>query len=370
MLYHLLTPLADEISVFNVFRYITFRTAWGMMTALVIGYLVYPPFIAWMQRRRMEQAIRRDGPQAHLETKAGTPTMGGLPMIVSITVAALLWCRLDQPEVWMALAILVGYGVIGFVDDWRKVAEHSSAGLPGRWKLAWQAILGLVVLGWGYAAGEVEPSLALPFLKGATIHFDALWSGAPTALGWAYVGVAVFILLCASNAVNLTDGLDGLAIGPIMTTAVAYALLAWVAGNRVWATYLQIPYVEGAGELTVVAMAILGAGLGFLWYNAFPAMIFMGDVGSLSLGGTLGALAVLTKHEILLVVVGGVFVLEAVSVILQVASFKMTGKRLFAMAPIHHHYEKQGWAEPKIIVRFWIISLLLALVALTTLKLR
>ncbi|MBN1334785.1 MAG: phospho-N-acetylmuramoyl-pentapeptide-transferase [Deltaproteobacteria bacterium] len=370
MLYHLFTPLADTFTPFNVFRYITFRTAWGMMTALVIGYLVYPPFIAWMQRRRMEQAIRDDGPEAHLETKVGTPTMGGLPMIVSITLAVLLWCRLDQPEVWMALTILVGYGLIGFVDDWRKVARHSSAGLSGRWKLTWQAAIGLVVLGWGYLSGQIEPSLALPFLKGATVHFDVLWAGAPGWLGWVYVGVAVFILLGASNAVNLTDGLDGLAIGPIMTTAVTYGLLAWVAGNHVWADYLQIPYVEGAGELTVVAMAILGAGLGFLWYNAFPALIFMGDVGSLSLGGTLGALAVLTKHEILLVVVGGVFVLEALSVIVQVVSFKTTGKRVFAMAPIHHHYEKRGWAEPKIIVRFWIISLILALVALTTLKLR
>lgn len=370
MLYHLLTPLADTHSFFNVFRYITFRTAWAMMTALAITYFVFPWFIDWMKRKKLAQAIRLDGPQAHLETKVGTPTMGGLCMILGITVAVLLWARLDQPLVWMALVVLVGYGLIGFVDDWKKVMLRSPAGLSGRWKLIWQFIIGAVVLGVGYLGGVLDPVLVLPFFKGIQLHFDSLWSGAPTWLAWFWVGFGVFVLMCASNAVNLTDGLDGLAIGSMLTSALMYGVLAYLVGNTRFATYLQVPYVPGAGELTIVALAVVGAGLGFLWYNAYPADVFMGDVGSLSLGGLLGLMAVATKQEFLLVLVGGIFVVEAVSVIVQVVSFKTTGKRVFAMAPIHHHYEKKGWSEPKIIVRFWIISLILALVGLTTLKLR
>ena len=370
MFYHLLTPLADENTFFNVFRYITFRTAWGMMTALAICYAIYPPFIQWMSRKKMEQIIRDDGPQSHIESKVGTPTMGGLCMLLGIAIAVLLWARLDEPLVWMSLVIMLGYGVIGFVDDWKKVMLRSPKGLSGRWKLVGQFGIGGVVLAIGYVTGVLEPTLALPFVKGASIDFSGLWSGAPAWLGWGYLLFGLIVLVSASNTVNLTDGLDGLAIGPVMTSAMTFGILAYLVGNTRFAAYLQIPYVPGAGELTIVALAVVGAGLGFLWYNTYPAQVFMGDVGSLSLGGLLGALAVFTKQELLLPLVGGIFVLEGVSVILQVGSFKLTGKRIFAMAPIHHHYEKKGWSEPKIIVRFWIISIILALVALTTLKLR
>ena len=369
MLYHLLVPLADQVSGLNVFRYISFRAAWGLITALAICYVLYPGFIGWMKKKRMEQIIRTDGPQSHIEQKVGTPTMGGVPMLLGISAATLLWARLDQPPVWMALIVFLGYGVIGFIDDWKKVMLRSPDGLAGRWKMVGQFGIAGAVFGTAYATGHLEPSLAFPFLKDATLHFDTVVGGAPW-LGWAYVLFAMFVCNGSSNAVNLTDGLDGLAIGPTMTSALTLGILSYLAGNAVLADYLAIPQVAGAGELTVFGAAIVGAGLGFLWYNTFPAQIFMGDVGSLALGGALGAMAVLSKNELLLVIVGGVFVMEALSVIIQVASFKLRGKRVFAMAPIHHHYEKMGWSEPKIIVRFWIISILLALVALSTVKVR
>jgi len=367
MLYHLLTPMADQVQVFNLFRYITFRTAWGMVTALAICYFLYPPFIRWMKAKKMEQIIRDFGPEH--ASKVGTPTMGGVPMIIAIAGSTLLWARLDQPVVWMALIVFVGYGIIGFIDDWKKVIQRSSDGLAGRWKMLGQFGIAGGVLTWGYISGVLEPDLAIPFLKDATIHFDELLPGAAW-LGWLYVLFGMFVCNGSSNAVNLTDGLDGLAIGPVMTSAMTLGILSYLAGHAGFSTYLSVPYIEGSGELTIFAVAIVGAGLGFLWYNTFPAQIFMGDVGSLSLGGALGVLAVLTKHELLLALVGGIFVLETLSVIIQVASFKLTGKRVFKMAPIHHHYEKLGWSEPKIIVRFWIISILLALVALSTLKVR
>ncbi len=379
MLYALLTPLAtpEAGDFFNLFRYISFRATWGMVTALAISYMLYPWFIDKMKRTRMEQIIREDGPQAHVENKVGTPTMGGVPMIFGITISTLLWARLDQPEVWMALAIFLGYGLIGFIDDWKKVMLKSTDGLSGRWKLVGQFGIAGLVLGWGLLSGEISPELSLPFLKGTFDAQSGVWHGALNFatlgnphLAWLYVFFGMIVLTGASNAVNLTDGLDGLAIGPIMTSALTFAVLAYVAGNFKFSGYLFVPFIKGAGELTIFAVAIVGAGLGFLWYNSYPAQIFMGDVGSLSLGGALGALAVLTKNEILLVLVGGIFVLEAVSVILQVGSYKLRKKRIFAMAPIHHHYEKKGWSEPKIIVRFWIISILLALVALSTLKVR
>jgi phospho-N-acetylmuramoyl-pentapeptide-transferase len=377
MLYALLTPLANSHPFFNLFHYISFRATWGMVTALAICYGLYPWFIDKMKRTKMEQIIREDGPQTHVENKVGTPTMGGVPMIIAITVSTLLWARLDQAEVWMALAVFLGYGLLGFIDDYKKVMLKSSDGLSGRWKLVGQFSIAGAVLGWGLMSGEISPELSLPFLKGPLDPSTGIWHGALDlgALGsphmaWFYVGFGMIVLTGASNAVNLTDGLDGLAIGPIMTSALTFAVLAYVAGNFKFAGYLSVPLIKGAGELTIFAVAIVGAGLGFLWYNSYPAQIFMGDVGSLSLGGALGALAVLTKNEILLVLVGGIFVLEAVSVILQVGSYKLRKKRIFAMAPIHHHYEKKGWSEPKIIVRFWIISILLALVALSTLKVR
>jgi len=353
----------------NVFRYISFRTAWGMITALLISYLVFPWFIQWMKQRKVDQIIRSDGPESHLLTKVGTPTMGGVPMLAGVAVATLLWSKLSAPVV-MVLVVMLGYGAIGFYDDWKKVMERSSAGLAGRFKLLFQFLIGGGVLAWGYASGMVTPTVSFPFLTGVAIDFGALWQGAPAALGWLYVVLVVFITVGASNAVNLTDGLDGLAIGPVMTSAATYGLISYLTGHAEFSSYLGIPFVPGTGELTVIAFALIGAGLGFLWYNAYPASIFMGDVGSLALGGTLALMAVLSKQEVLLAVVGGIFVLEAMSVIIQVASFRMTGKRVFAMAPIHHHYEKLGWSEPKIIVRFWIISVVLALVALSTLKLR
>jgi phospho-N-acetylmuramoyl-pentapeptide-transferase len=369
MLYHLLTPLSGGSQFFNLFRYVTFRSAWGTITALAICYLLFPAFIRWLKKKKMEQIIRDDGPQSHIEAKVGTPTMGGLVMVFSITVSTLLWARLDQPVVWMVLAIFNGYALIGFVDDWKKVMHRSSDGLAGRWKMVGQFGIAGSVLGAGYLTGVLDPDLALPFLKEGTIHFDELISGAAW-LGWAYVLFGMVVCNGSSNAVNLTDGLDGLAIGPVMTSALTLGLLSYAAGTVTIADYLAVPYVAGAAELMVFAMIIVGASLGFLWYNSYPASVFMGDVGSLSLGGALGAMAVLSKHEILLALVGGVFVLEALSVMIQVFGFKMTGKRVFRMAPIHHHYEKLGWSEPKIIVRFWIISILLALVALSTVKIR
>jgi len=372
MLYHLMPLLSDTVPGVNVFRYISFRTAWGVVTALLVAYLVFPAFIRWMRSRRVAQIIRDDGPESHRLNKVGTPTMGGIPMLAGVGLAVLLWARLDTPVTWMMLTVMVGYGLIGFYDDWRKVFFQSTAGLAGRWKLLLQALIGGGVLAWGYSTGVFDATLTLPFVKSSAfvLDFTELWTGAPDWLGWIYPAGALIILIGASNAVNLTDGLDGLAIGPTMTVAATYGLLAYLSGNSEYAAYLDILYVADAGELTILAFALVGAGLGFLWYNAYPASIFMGDTGSLSLGGTLALMAVLTKHELLLALVGGIFVLEAVSVILQVGSFKLTGKRIFKMAPIHHHYEKLGWSEPKIIVRFWIISVVLALVALSTLKVR
>ena len=355
-------PMADIMPGTNVFRYISFRTAWGMITALMVSYLVFPGFIRWMKQRKVDQIIRSDGPESHLLNKVGTPTM--------VAIATLLWSRVDLPATWMVLIVMLGYGAIGFYDDWKKVMEKSAAGLAGRMKLFFQILIGGGVLAYGYVMNVYPVDLSFPFIADYAIDFSELWVGAPDAFGWAYVALALFVVVGASNAVNLTDGLDGLAIGPVMTSAATYGLIAYLTGHVAFSEYLDIPYVAGTGELTVIAFTLVGAGLGFLWYNAYPASIFMGDVGSLALGGTLAMLAVLSKHEVLLAIVGGIFVLETLSVIIQVTSFKLTGKRVFAMAPIHHHYEKLGWSEPKIIVRFWIISVVLALVALSTLKLR
>jgi phospho-N-acetylmuramoyl-pentapeptide-transferase len=367
MLFHLLNPLGGP---FNVFRYITFRAACAALTALILAYVVFPVFIEWMRKKKMEQIIRADGPQAHVENKVGTPTMGGIVIHVSLAVATLLWARTDELLVWMVVAITLGYALIGLYDDWKKVMERSADGLAGRWKLFWQTAIAGVVFGIAYATDRIDATLHVPFYKHAVVDFSELWPGAPDALGWVYIAFAVFVCVAFSNAVNLTDGLDGLAIGAMMTSAATFAVLCYVAGHTEFSEYLRVPHVDGAGELSVFMLAIVGAGLGFLWYNAYPAQVFMGDVGSLGLGGALGSVAVLTKNEFLMALVGGVFVLEALSVTIQVVSYKLRKKRVFLMAPIHHHYEKLGWSEPKIIVRFWIISLLMALVALSTLKLR
>ena len=358
MLYHLLLPLKESAFAFNVVRYISFRSAAAMATALLICLFLYPGFINWLKRKKLGQEIRDDGPETHL-VKAGTPTMGGLLILFAICVSSLLWARLDEPRVWMVLAIAVGFTGVGFVDDWNKIAKKNTKGLSGKLRLALEFLISGATIGAGVLWFSIDTAVPVPFFKDVSIE-----------LGWAYVAFAAFVITGCANAVNLTDGLDGLAIGPVMTSALTMGVLAYLAGNVNFAEYLAIPYVAGAGELTVMTVTIAGAGMGFLWYNAYPASVFMGDTGSLPLGGILGALAVLTHNEILLAIVGGVFVAETLSVMIQVISFKSTGKRVFLMAPIHHHYEKKGWEEPKIIVRFWIISILLALVALMSLKLR
>jgi phospho-N-acetylmuramoyl-pentapeptide-transferase len=357
MLYHLLVPLASDFGLFNVFRYITFRTGAATLTALFIAFMVGPALIRALARLRMGQVIREVGP-AH-QAKAGTPTMGGLLILLSTLVSVFLWSNLDERGVWILLGLTVGYGVLGFVDDYAKVRKHSSAGLSARAKLFWQTLLAGAVALAIYTQPDFDARLTVPFFKNFTPY-----------LGWAYVPLATFIIVAASNAVNLTDGLDGLAIGPVMVAAGTFLILAYVAGHAKYAEYLAIQFVPGSGHLAIFCGALIGGGMGFLWFNAAPAQLFMGDVGSLALGGALGTLAVLVRQEILLAVVGGIFVVEALSVIIQVASFKLRGKRVFLMAPIHHHFEKQGWAEQKIVVRFWIISAILGLVALSSLKLR
>lgn len=358
MLYYFLFPMAGEIGLFNVFRYITFRGLGAAMTALLISLVLGPFFIGWLKKLQMGQVVRTDGPQTHLK-KSGTPTMGGILILFSMLVSLLLWGDLASKEFWIVLFVTIGYGVIGWVDDYRKVVRKNPKGLSARQKLFFQ-ILVAAVAGWllqNYTG--VNSELHVPFFK----HFAL-------DLGWLYIPFCLCVIVGASNAVNLTDGLDGLAIGPVITTAATFMALAYVAGHVKIAEYLEIPYIAGASELAVYASAMAAAGLGFLWFNSHPAQVFMGDVGSLALGGGIGALAVVTKNEILLLVVGGVFVMEALSVMIQVASFKLRGKRVFKMAPIHHHFELKGWPEPKVIVRFWIISALLAIAALSTLKLR
>jgi len=357
MLYHLLYPLSGEFGGFNVFRYITFRTAAATLTALFLSFLLGPPLIRALGRLHIGQPIREIGP-AH-QSKAGTPTMGGLLILLSLVVAVLLWSELDNRAVWIVLGLTAGYGVLGFVDDYRKVKQRSSDGVSARAKLAWQFLLAFAVALAIYLQPGFNGELSVPFFKDVTPH-----------LGILYVPFAMLVIVSFSNAVNLTDGLDGLAIGPVMITAGTLLLLAYAAGNKTIAEYLAIAYVPGAGQLAIFCGALVGGGLGFLWFNTYPAQLFMGDVGSLALGGALGTIAVLVRQEILLGVVGGIFMLEMLSVMIQVASFKLTGKRVFLMAPIHHHYEKQGWAEQKIVVRFWIVSIILALVALSSLKLR
>jgi phospho-N-acetylmuramoyl-pentapeptide-transferase len=360
MLYHLLYPLHQTYTVFNVFRYVTFRTAGAILTALLISLFLGPVLIRKLREQQIGQRIRDDGPESHLK-KAGTPTMGGLLILASIFLSTLLWANLTNRFVWMALFCAAWMGALGFVDDYLKVVGKSSKGLSVRTKLIWQSIPGLLIgVVLYFAPVDVfTTKLAIPFFK--------RWV---PDLGLAYILFVALVIVGSSNAVNLTDGLDGLAIGPILMAAAAYTVLAYVAGHAAIARYLQVIFVKGSSELTILGGAIVGASLGFLWYNAYPAQVFMGDTGSLGLGAALATMAILVKNELLLLIVGGVFVAEAISVILQVFSYRATGRRVFRMAPIHHHYELNGMAEPKIIVRFWIISFILALLSLTTLKLR
>jgi len=359
LIYHLLYPLHTTISFFNVFRYITFRAIFASITALLISLVFGKWLIQKLQDMQIGQQIRDDGPQSHM-VKKGTPTMGGILIIFAVVISTLLWTNLADIYVWLVLLVTVGFGLIGFVDDYKKLAGKNSKGISGKKRLMGEIMIALFIGIILYIKPGFNSQITIPFLK--TVLPD---------LGWGYVLLSTFIIVGAANAVNLTDGLDGLAIGPVVICFATYILFAYFAGNVKTSSYLQIVHVSGAGELAVFCGAIVGAGLGFLWFNAYPAEVFMGDVGSLSLGGALGTVAIITKQEILLAIVGGIFVVETFSVIFQVGYFKMTGgKRILRMAPLHHHFELKGWAEPKVIVRFWIISILLALMAISTLKLR
>jgi phospho-N-acetylmuramoyl-pentapeptide-transferase len=362
MFHYFLVPLSDRVGVFNVFRYITFRAGGAVVTALFIAFVIGPSMIRWLRERQGKgQPIRADGPQRHIVEKQGTPTMGGLMILVSSVVATLLWADLTDAYVWIVLIVTLSFGLLGFADDYQKVTKRTSAGVSSSLRLFIEFAVAIAA---SYAVMQLEePALsggvAIPFLKTAMVH-----------LSWGYLAFGALVVVGSSNAVNLTDGLDGLAIVPVIIAALTFALIAYLVGNVKFAEYLQLNYVAGTGELAVFLAALVGGGLGFLWYNAPPAMVFMGDTGSLSLGGALGAVAIAVKHEIVLAIVGGLFVMEALSVIVQVVSFKMTGKRVFRMAPIHHHFEQLGWREPTIVIRFWIIAVVLALVGLSTLKLR
>jgi len=358
MLYHLLYPLHVSHSVFNVFRYITFRALIAALTSLLISFLLGPWFIRKLVARQIGQTIRPEGPQSHL-SKAGTPTMGGTLILFSLILATLLLADLTNRYVWLVVGVTMAFGGIGFLDDYRKLRRGNARGLSGRAKLVAQFAVAFVAATSLCLNADFSTALFFPFFK--DVHPN---------LGWWYVPFAAVAVVGMSNAVNLTDGLDGLAIGPVMTTAFTYGVFAYVTGNVKLAEYLQIPYVPGAGELAIFCGALVCAGLGFLWFNAYPAEMFMGDVGSLPLGAALALVALVTKQEMVMVVVGAVFIVEALSVIFQVASFKLRHKRIFRMAPIHHHFELQGWPEPQIIVRFWIISIICAVLALSTLKLR
>ena len=358
MLYHLLYPLHTEFSVLYVFRFITFRTIYATITALLISFLLGPWLIDTLQKMQIGQTIRKVGPESHF-VKEGTPTMGGSLILLAIIVPTLLWADLSNLYIWVTLLVTTGYGAIGFVDDYLKVVRKNSDGISARQKMFWQLLIALAAALLLYSSSGFDTRLSLPFFKAAQPD-----------IGIFYIPFAMLVMVGASNAVNLTDGLDGLAIGPMIIAAGTFLLLSYLAGNAQLSSYLQISSIQGAGELAILCGAMAGAGLGFLWFNSYPAQVFMGDVGSLSLGGSLGTIAVITKNELVLVIVGGIFVVEALSVIVQVISFRYWGRRVFRMAPIHHHFELKGWPEPKIIVRFWIISIILALVALSTLKLR
>lgn len=361
MLYNLLFPLSDHWSFLNLFKYITFRSIGAALTALVLSFLIGPWIIRALQRLQTSgQPIREDGPQRHILEKAGTPTMGGTLILLAITLPTMLWSDVTNPFVLLVLVTTLSFGLIGFWDDYLKVAKKNPKGVPGRLRFFLQTGIALTM---AYILREIDPQvfgqLSIPFLK------DFSWD-----MGLLFFPFAVLVIVGTGNAVNLTDGLDGLAIGPAMLSAASFLIICYVVGHVHFANYLGVTYIAGAGELSVFCSAMVGAALGFLWFNTYPAQVFMGDVGSLALGAALGAVAMVTRHEIVLAIIGGIFVLETLSVIIQVASFKLVGKRVFRMAPLHHHFELKGWAEPKIIVRFWIISIILSLVGLATLKVR
>jgi phospho-N-acetylmuramoyl-pentapeptide-transferase len=353
-----LYPLHAQFQPFNVFQYITFRSICAGLTSLIVSLAFGPYFIRILANKQMGQQVRDDGPQSHLK-KSGTPTMGGILILISIAISTLLWSDLRNPYVWVVLGVMLSFGFVGWLDDYKKIREANSKGLSERAKMALQTLFAAIAISLLYWVFSLDSVLYFPFFRTFTVD-----------LGVFYVFFAWLVIVGASNSVNLTDGLDGLAIGPVITTASAYGILSYLAGNFVWASYLYIPFAKGAGELTIFCTAVVCSGIGFLWFNTYPAQVFMGDVGALALGASLGTVAVVTKNEILLALIGGIFVLEAVSVITQRISYKMTKKRIFRMAPIHHHFELSGWAEPQVTVRFWIISIVLAMLGLATLKLR
>jgi phospho-N-acetylmuramoyl-pentapeptide-transferase len=353
---------ADQLPILNLFRYLTFRAGGAVMTALLVAFIFGPSVIRWLKSKQTNgQPIRDCGPQSHIVEKQGTPTMGGFLILLALTLSTLLWADLTNPYVWAVMMVTLGFGVIGFADDYQKVTQSNHKGVSGKLKLVLEIAVAALAAWWVYSVTPepLSSGLAIPFVKDLLVP-----------LGWLAIPFAVFVMVGASNSVNLTDGLDGLAIVPVIIAAGTFGFIAYLVGNSVFSNYLQLHAVPGAGELVVICGALVGAGLGFLWFNAPPAMIFMGDTGSLALGGTLGAISVVIKHELVLAIVGGLFVLETVSVIVQVASFKLTGKRVFRMAPLHHHFEEKGWAESTVVIRFWIIAVILALVGLATLKLR
>ena len=361
MLYFL-AEYADQFGPLNLFRYLTFRTGGAVLTALLVSFLLGPVVISWLKSSQINgQPIRDDGPETHLIAKQGTPTMGGFLILLGLAIGTLLWSDLSNQYVWATLVVTVGFGAVGFADDYLKVSRYSHRGLPGKLKLLLEIGVAVVATLWimHIMREPLSTALAIPFFKDVLID-----------LSWFFVPFAVLVMVGASNSVNLTDGLDGLAIVPVIIAASTFAFITYIVGNAVFSDYLQLHAVPGAGELAVFCGALVGAGLGFLWFNAPPAMVFMGDTGSLAMGGALGAISVVTKHELVLAIVGGLFVLETVSVIVQVASFRLTGRRVFRMAPLHHHFEQKGWAEPTIVIRFWIIAFILAMVGLATLKLR
>ena len=353
--------MSQYYSGFNVFQYLTLRAILGILTALLISLVIGPVMIRKLSQYQIGQAVRDDGPQTHL-SKAGTPTMGGALILVAIAISTLLWADLTNRYVWVVLLVTLLFGAIGWVDDYRKVVERNPRGLPARWKYFWQSVIGATAAIVLYVTASLpqETSLYLPFLKNVSLTLGPV----------LFILLTYFVIVGSSNAVNLTDGLDGLAIMPTVMVAGALAIFAYLSGHAQFANYLLIPHLPGTGELIIFCGALVGAGLGFLWFNTYPAMIFMGDVGALALGAALGVVAVMTRHEIVLFIMGGIFVLETLSVIIQVGSFKLTGKRVFRMAPIHHHFELKGWPEPRVIVRFWIITVMLVLFGLATLKLR
>ncbi len=360
MLYSLAIYLTHFYSGFNLFQYLTFRSILGVLTALMISLMVGPWMIRYLSKYNIGQSIRDDGPESHF-SKAGTPTMGGALILVAIIISTLLWSDLSSRFVWVVLFVTAGFGIIGWIDDYKKIALGNSKGLSSRQKYLWQSVIGLTaaLILFYTAKMPIETQLIVPFIK--SLVFD---------LGWMYVVLAYFVIVGSSNAVNLTDGLDGLAILPTVLVGGALGVFAYVTGNSNFAGYLGIPYIPGVGEMVVFCGALVGAGLGFLWFNTYPAQVFMGDVGALALGAALGVIAVIVRQELVLFIMGGIFVVETVSVILQVASYKLTGRRIFRMAPLHHHFELKGWPEPRIIVRFWIITLILVLIGLASLKVR